>query len=526
MSIAIVSEAASTPGTTSVSVADPSASAGQLLLVGIGSKYPPNSPVTPTGWTLQAQASGGAGSSGAGSGQVYVTVYSRVVTGGETWPLSISIPSGNAFLAFRMLLSKGASETWSLAAVGGSQNTPGTTWTVALASDPGFQPGDWAIAFSCINQDRNGSNSEAVSAAGVSAWGAQGERYDVGTSTGDDLTFVVSAHSVTTGTSTGNPTFTMAETGSDANGPAGATVLVRVRAAQPARVTQLVLEVVSPVAVALLNVPWLVQVDWANRTADAEMPWDATADPLINFLTNYSSGGTEIACLRGVDFTRRAFHPWRPSIAADTCTVRFKDTTGAMWPGKTTSLLYPNVERDRPARVLAQYAGVWYPQFYGTLREIVPPTQFGQAEGSVVIESPLRALASLAVTPTAMSSPTVLDALADLLTVAGLAAANIDQDDTGITASWAGAWGGSETTFGAALRELILAGDLVVSCEPFLRLATAEPDYQLTIWHTSKYLAAASSPYVTWIATDGDLNGPQDVTYHGPEPTPLGAVVV
>lgn len=283
------------------------------------------------------------------------------------------------------------------------------------------------------------------------------------------------------------------------------------------RITQVVLEVVRAPVFGLPVAPWLVQVDYPGLTATGDYPWDDATNPYVNFLTGYSSGGTEISCLRGVDLTRRAFHPWRPNITQDTCTVKFSDRTGAMWPGKTTSLLYPNVTRDRPARVLALWEGVYYPQFYGTVRDIVPPTQFGTYEGSIVIESPLRFLASQPVTPTGMSSPLVLTALDDLLAQAGLTSDFIDITTTGITASYPGAWGGSATTFGVALRELILAGDLVVSCEPQLRLTAPDPDYQLTIWHTSLYLGSGSPPYATWSAAAGDLNGPQDVTYHGPE---------
>lgn len=290
------------------------------------------------------------------------------------------------------------------------------------------------------------------------------------------------------------------------------------------RITQLVLEVVAAEALPLLNTPWLVQVDWANRTATGAYPWDAEADPLINFVTHYEDGGSEIACLRGVDYTRRAFHPGRPDIAADTATVRFLDTAGHLWPGKTTSLLHPNCERDRPARVLALYQGIWYPQFYGTLREIVPPEQHGIAEGRVVIESPLRALASQAVTPTAMAFPFVSVALEDLLRVAAVPAANVDITAVPAVARYGGTWGGRETTVGAALRELILAGDLLVTCRPVLRITAGQPDYQIVAWPTSLYLDASSPPYVTWTAESGHLNGPQDVTYHGADPIPARAM--
>jgi hypothetical protein len=289
------------------------------------------------------------------------------------------------------------------------------------------------------------------------------------------------------------------------------------------RVSRVMLEVVAPYVAALPVQDWIVQVDWPDLTADGAFPWEPADNPLINFLTGHTVSGREVACLRGVDYTRRTFHAWRPQLSQDTCTVTFFDRDGAMWPGKSTSLLSPNVELGRPARVLAVWAGTVYQQFYGTIREIVPPPQSPPYEGSITIESPLRALAELVVTPSAQESPTVVAALEDLFAVAGLDAAYYDIDSAEITAAVDGAWGGAETTFGSALRELILMGDLLVSCEPLYRVNVGGADYQVRVWHPDRDRAAAA--YATWISTDGDLNAPQDVTYYGPEAVPADSAL-
>src|ERR1041385_2007993 len=110
---------ASATGTTSLSVAYPTGIvAGDLLVLPISSKYPTNGPVTPTGWTLlpDAQASGGHGSSGTNTGNVYMTVFFKVADGTESGNLSVSIPSGNAAMARMYRYTSTGAGAWSVAA--------------------------------------------------------------------------------------------------------------------------------------------------------------------------------------------------------------------------------------------------------------------------------------------------------------------------------------------------------------------------------------------------------------------------
>lgn len=221
-------------GTTSLSINYPTAGgapqSGDLLLLVVFNKYPTNGPSTPSGYNTitNGQASGGEGSAGIDAGTVYVTVFSRIADGTESGAVSVSIPSGNSSAGAVLCYQKG-SGTWDFAATNGSDNSGNSTsWSITGAADPGVTAGDMLIALNAINSDGQTFSSQAMSQSGIT-FGTATERVDAGTNQGDDVGGMISDHVVSSGTSSGVPTYTATASASATNRPAGACVILRIR---------------------------------------------------------------------------------------------------------------------------------------------------------------------------------------------------------------------------------------------------------------------------------------------------------
>jgi hypothetical protein len=232
--VAFANAGAVATGSTALNVPHPTGVvAGDLLVLAIGNKYPTNGPATPAGWTLWANAlgSGGVGTPGNDRGPVYSTVFVKVAVGGETGNLAVSIPSGNSAMGRMFRYTKAAAGTWGVAATNGADNTAGTDWSVTGAADPGIAGGDMVVVVSSTNGNAvRAWVSESVAAAGLT-FGTHTERQDSNSGTGNDMTLVVSDHTVTSGCSTAAPVFTMTATvgAPTANTPTGASVFLRIR---------------------------------------------------------------------------------------------------------------------------------------------------------------------------------------------------------------------------------------------------------------------------------------------------------
>lgn len=226
--VAYGSAGAVDPGTNTLIVPYPAGiAAGDLLVLAIANKYPPNGPTTPTGWTLvtNGQASGGAGAAGNDSGNVYATVFVKVADGTETGNLTVTVTSANVSLGRMFRYTNAANAGWDYAATYGSDNTGGTAWIVSGAADPGITSGDMLVVVSAINTDGPTWSAESVSAAGAT-FGTHTERQDSGSGVGNDIRLVVSDHTVTAGTAAAAPVFTMTASGAT---PEGASVMLRIR---------------------------------------------------------------------------------------------------------------------------------------------------------------------------------------------------------------------------------------------------------------------------------------------------------
>lgn len=217
-------------GTSSISVPYPTGiTGGDMLILYMANKYPSNGPTTPSGWTLGAQASGGHGSSGVQTGNVYITAYWKVADGTETGNQAVTITSGNSAYGQILRYTKAAEKPWiSPVFTSGAQNTPGLAWSVVSGADPGLVTGDVLLALSANNTSSITWTAEACVVTGIT-FAAAVERRDSSTTQGDDCGILATEHTVTAGTSSGTIAYAATASGTTTDAPCGATIFVRLR---------------------------------------------------------------------------------------------------------------------------------------------------------------------------------------------------------------------------------------------------------------------------------------------------------
>jgi hypothetical protein len=223
--------AVTTTGTTAPTVAYPaSIAAGDLLILAIANRPNASTPSTPSDWTAATNytTTGGAGSEGAGTGTVRITVFTKVAVGTETGNLTLGITSGTSCGAVMWRCTKTTGKNWSVALAIGSDNSAGTAWSVTFGSDPGVTAGDLVFVASASSEDTASFASQALSQTGVT-YGTMNERADTAITTGNDLRIVVAQHAVTSGTSSAAAVYTMTSSGTNSANSAGASIMIRLR---------------------------------------------------------------------------------------------------------------------------------------------------------------------------------------------------------------------------------------------------------------------------------------------------------
>jgi hypothetical protein len=247
--------AASTPA-TSISFPYPvTLAAGDLLVMFMVTKYPPNSPVTPSGWIAFTgyQASGGAGASGAGTGNVYATAFVKVSDGTETGSLTVDITGANVTFGRMYRFTKSATKRWGLLFTTGSDNSAGTAWSVTGAANINIQTGDALASVSAVCSVIASLDSAAYSAAGVSSLPISNNSVFSSTAA-DDISYMIEIATSITGLSTGAPSLTGTLNGTGSATGAGATVFIRMREEPEAIIGSTSLVTSSPQEIALAAV--------------------------------------------------------------------------------------------------------------------------------------------------------------------------------------------------------------------------------------------------------------------------------
>lgn len=250
--------------------------AGDLLLIAVGVKPDTSTVNTPSGWTKIGEFSGGGGTTGIDTGPTKVLWFYKTAVGGDTAP-TINITSTNVCWAQTMYVTE-ATDTFNLAAAGGTDVTTGTAWSVTCSTDPGLTVDDLVLVASVVPTDVTTPSqftAEAVSATGVSSWGTVTELIEFDTSVGNDLGGFLFSTSVVAGTSTAAPVITATASGTTTN-VRGPSSLLRIRGASTTPIgneVQLVWDS-SAVVTDNLQLVWndraliadVLQVIWNSRT--------------------------------------------------------------------------------------------------------------------------------------------------------------------------------------------------------------------------------------------------------------------
>ena len=233
MALAYSSAGTGAGGSTSVGPTYPVLVGGEFLVLHVVNKYPTNEPTTPTGWTLLRQDSGGNGSSGADSGDVYSTLYYRI---GDVLDslgtVTVTVTSGNSTRARIFAFTMAAGKTIGLGVCGGTDTTTGVDWSVTGDADNGVTTNDLVAIFTGTNSDNGTVSGHAVTQTGVT-YGTVTERGETQESTGDDCSISLATAPVTAGPSSAAPVYTATRSASGANSHCGVSQFVRLREIDP-----------------------------------------------------------------------------------------------------------------------------------------------------------------------------------------------------------------------------------------------------------------------------------------------------
>jgi hypothetical protein len=187
-------------------------------------------PATPAGWTLAGSYSGGVGAFGANSGVRRVTVFTRVMAGGDAAVSVIGAGySESVVAAYVVKAANGVTPT--IAVVGGVDNTAGTAYSVATGAVD-LDVDDIVLAATCINgYGATPSSLGSFALAGTIFSEVLPNGY-YNYNAGNGMLMTNWASRVIAGAGNGAVTFNLTFSATSGNTPAGATALLRIRSSQ------------------------------------------------------------------------------------------------------------------------------------------------------------------------------------------------------------------------------------------------------------------------------------------------------
>lgn len=231
MTLTFVAGTAWTTGATSVATSLPAGvTTGDQQALAVATKRT-GAPTTPTGWTLAASTAGlGGGVEGAGTGPVYLYLYSRIYDGTNATPTVARTGTGAVMTAKQFAYRCGAGETVEFTATSGADATSDATWSVTGAAVLPLTAGDDLVALGAVTNTNPTVTGHTLAAAGATlgATVAVGSGIQQGTTSGDDIVSMLVRAPVTAGTATGAPTLTGAV--SNVISATGGALLVRAAA--------------------------------------------------------------------------------------------------------------------------------------------------------------------------------------------------------------------------------------------------------------------------------------------------------
>src|ERR1044072_6942125 len=219
-------------GTTVAPTPSSATAIGDRMVLLIGSKPDTISMSTPSGWELVGTISGGAGTTGADTGPMTLTVFTKIAASAGTAdaPGTITITSNNVSAAQILSYGHSASNTSEIVFTGAADTTTGTPMSAVMPLNPGMTVGDYLIACGVIPTDVTTPaqfTSETVAATGMTTVTLT-EVTEWETTNNNDMGGWVAHGPVVTGTSSAAPTVsaTAAATNTNVAGPIG---LIRLR---------------------------------------------------------------------------------------------------------------------------------------------------------------------------------------------------------------------------------------------------------------------------------------------------------
>lgn len=197
--------------------------AGHLFVLSVAAKY--SDTVTAPGFTMRDQINAHTGT-GVDTGAIRTQIWTRVADGTETGNLALGkTTETGSVVSGRISRYTNATGVWEFGTTTGADTDGGTAYSITGAADPGITGSDVVIAATGNNTDGAGFvGSYALTVPSVTV-GANNERCDTGTTSGHDLWLSVAEFAITSGTSTGAPTYDHVQTA----GAEGGTVLLRIR---------------------------------------------------------------------------------------------------------------------------------------------------------------------------------------------------------------------------------------------------------------------------------------------------------
>ena len=227
-------------------------SAGDLLVLVVGTKPGGAAADTPTDWTALGGFDSTTGTTGIDTGPMRVGLFYKVADGTESGSLTVTIPSNNVSAA-SIYRWTNATGYWDLAATFGEDTSGGTSWS-ALCDSAGsysFQNGDHVLFGGIIPTDvttPSQFSAQAVTSSTASfATATEIEEWD--TSSGRDMgAFIARTNVTSSGNSTSAPTVTATAGGTTTN-VYGPSFVLRIRESSPPAQTLVISGVASGEAV-------------------------------------------------------------------------------------------------------------------------------------------------------------------------------------------------------------------------------------------------------------------------------------
>lgn len=230
--MSIVTPYAAGPGvqgsTALSSITSPSHSPGDILFLPVAAKGTPAVvPPNVAGWTLSPTFFGGLGN-GVDQGFMTGWVYWKVAqSSSESFP-TLTVAAANCMVGVMHRLSN-ATGLWDVAVSGAAKNVAGVNWSSTADTDPGLIAGDVIFAYCMMNTDGSGAvSSRSISAPDISMVSTLGAANQT-TTQGQDCRMNGSYGVVSSGVSTGPPTYATTFATGGTNAPAGSTLFMRFR---------------------------------------------------------------------------------------------------------------------------------------------------------------------------------------------------------------------------------------------------------------------------------------------------------